>query len=177
MKNGYVILLRGLNTGNMILNKSQLISMVEDAGYKDFEVILNTGNIVIYTDDAKEDVLNKILYELTDYFGKPMYGMIREFKEILDLEKVIKPVEKDLQQYILFCEGNIQNELLSFFEDINSGIETLEVVDQDMYWTTPKGYTLKGFGRIALGHKKYKKLVTSRNMNTINKMIECIKHD
>lgn len=176
MLKGYVILLRGFNTGRIILEKSKLGDMIEKVGYHNYQIILGTGNIIIDTEKDKEDVLHDILSELTVYFGQPIFGHIRTIEEILNLESYFKDQKDDLQHYILFTVQETADELLDIFHDIDDGFESVEQIGEDLYWTTPKGYTLNGFGKLALGHRKYKKLVTSRNVNTVKKIIEGIKN-
>ncbi|QWB95199.1 DUF1697 domain-containing protein [Mycoplasmatota bacterium] len=173
---GFVVLLRGFNTGNLRMTKDALSNLVRRLGYDKFELISNTGNIVLFTDGNPSKILDEIIHELTVNFGQNMFGHIRSFDEMLLLEPHLKALVYDVQQYILFGDKETSKELYEVFELIDDDKEKLDMIGHDLYWTTPRGYTLKSFGRIALGDKKYKKLVTSRNITTIKKIIECIQH-
>jgi len=173
---GFVVLLRGFNTGNLRMTKDALSNLVRRLGYDKFELISNTGNIILFTDGNPSKILDEIIHELTVNFGQNMFGHIRSFDEMLLIEPHLKALVYDVQQYILFGDIETSKELYEVFELIDDDKEMLDMIGHDLYWITPRGYTLKSFGRIALGDKKYKKLVTSRNITTIKKIIECIKH-
>jgi uncharacterized protein (DUF1697 family) len=174
---GYVVLLRGFNTGNLRMTKEALANLISRLGYQKYELISNTGNIVLFTDGDPDKILNEIIHELTVNFGQNMFGHIRSFDEMLLLKPYLQALVYDFQQYILFSDQKISQELYEVFELLDDDKESLKMIGHDLYWTTPRGYTLKSFGRIALGDKKYKKTVTSRNITTVRKIIECIQND
>ena len=62
--------------------------------------------------------------------------------------------------------------MLEEFKKVNhQENEEAKIVNQNFYWKIPKGNTLdSSFGKI-LGKKSFKDKFTSRNINTIEKMV------
>lgn len=61
---------------------------------------------------------------------------------------------------------------LDFDRCTKAEFEALIVGQRSIYWIVPKGDTLKSeFGKKVLGSKKYKSLLTSRTMGTLEKMV------
>lgn len=174
---GYVVLFRGINTGKLNIKKVELESLVEQLKFDYFDVIGHTGNIIVYSNDSMDHVKTLIFNGLKKYFGQEIFMHIRTMWAFKDIKSIVKPMEEGMQHYIVFCEGEAQSELYQYYMSMNNDIEVVHKTGRDLYWITPKGYTLKGFGKIALGRAKYKKLVTSRNVSTILKMIEVINCD
>lgn len=174
---GYVVLLRGINTGKLNIKKVELKVLLEPLKFDHFDVIGHTGNIIVYSTDSIDHVKTLISHVLEKHFGQMIFMHIRSISAFNDIKSVIKPIKDGMQHYIVFCEEYAQDELYQYYMSMNNDIEVVYKTGRDLYWITPKGYTLKGFGKVALGRAKYKKKVTSRNVNTILKMIEVIKCD
>jgi uncharacterized protein (DUF1697 family) len=70
----------------------------------------------------------------------------------------------------------LESELKEFFDSVtNEPQEKLVMRESGMFWIVPKGSTLKSeFGSKVLGNKKYKSSLTSRNINTIQKIYKAI---
>ena len=66
-------------------------------------------------------------------------------------------------------------ELIHFENAKNKDQEAATIVKDVFYWQTPKGNTLQSdFGKI-LGKKSLKDKLTSRNFNTIEKIVNKLK--
>jgi len=126
--------------------------------------------VVLSLKETKE----KIVDELKRYFQQEIPVFILLFSDFLKNENIFEEKENDIQHYILFCNQNMKEILLDDFSKKDFPLEQLQSINCGLYWTTPKGHTLKGFGKKAL-NAKYKYDLTSRNINTINKIVECIK--
>lgn len=174
---GYVVLLRGINTGKLNIKKVELEVLLEPLKFDHFDVVGHTGNIMIHSNDSMDHVKTLISNVLEKHFRQEIFMHIRTMRAFKNIESIVKPMKDGMQHYIVFCEGKAQSELYQYYMSMNNDIEVVYKTGRDLYWITPKGYTLKGFGKVALGRAKYKKIVTSRNVNTILKMIEVIKCD
>ncbi len=177
MKKGYVVILKGFNIGKELLTKALARTIMEESEYRDFEVVSTSGNLIVYTDYEENKVLQDVLNAFNGYYGKKRPAYIRSIDEFILFDQYLSNSHTNNEQYILFSNADIQKELQEFFMDIDTGFEKVETFNRFMYWETPKGGMLTGFGRIALGHLKYKKVVTYRDMYTIKKIIECIYND
>ncbi len=174
----YVILLRGFNTGKIRVKKDELAQLVESLGFNQYQLILNTGNIIIQTNEDKDDVLDKVLERLSKHFNQEISGIIKTKEEITYYKNHIKDMNDNETHYVSFISSDIIEELKTVFNEHNSeNTEKLFVIKDVLYWITPKGYTLKGFGNVVLSKKKYKTYVTTRNINTLIKIYEAMQHD
>lgn len=79
---------------------------------------------------------------------------------------------ENLHIYSFICENGDENILLEEFKKVNhQENEEVKIVNQNFYWKIPKGNTLdSNFGKI-LGKKLLKDKFTSRNINTIEKIM------
>jgi len=91
-------------------------------------------------------------------------------KEILENS----PFEKDvnLHIYSFICNSGDENLLMQEFLKTNhQEQEEAKLINGNFYWKIPKGNTLDSeFGKI-LGKKSFKNILTSRNINTIEKIV------
>lgn len=174
---GYVVLLRGINTGKLNIKKEEIKALLSLQNFNDFLVIGHTGNIIIYTDLSIDEIKQRMSDALENFFGQSIWMHIRTVDALKNMKALIKPITEGMQHYIIFCEEDAKDALYAYYQSLSQDIEEVYVIGNDLYWMTPKGYTLKGFGKIALGRAKYKKIVTSRNVNTILKIIEALEND
>ena len=170
----YVVLLRGFNTGQIRMKKDQLDLLLTRLNFSRYEIIGTTGNILIETKESIKETKEKIIDVLNHYFQQVIPIFILTFSDFVKNENVFEKTENELQHYILFCNYDLRQILLDDFNKKKFPLEQLQLINNGLYWMTPKGHTLKGFGKTAL-NTKYKYELTSRNRNTINKIVECIK--
>ena len=146
-------------------------------GFVDVKTILATGNIIISIDEAMRNINLKeyIETELRKTFSYDAHVIIRSLGDIEEICKEASkiPISDDYHLYVLlFDSDQVTKEVEILFNTIESNSERLITLQKDMLWIVEKGDTLKSeFGSKILGNKKYKDKLTSRNFNTIKKMI------
>jgi uncharacterized protein (DUF1697 family) len=105
-----------------------------------------------------------------------------ELKSLNDFAKKL-PVPAECHLYLLLCDSTLTvselDRLFSVSDHVtqeafhSTGSDAL-----DAFWIVPKGQTLTSpFGSKVLGSKKYRNLLTSRNQNTIERILALIKTD
>ncbi len=169
--------LRGINVGgHHKVPMAELREKLNEIGCDNVRTLLNTGNFVFDTKQTNvRDLENKIEDFISKSFGFPIPVIIRTRKEISDLidenpfEKI--NAHKDIRLYVSFLKDipKVDLNIPYFSEDKTYKIILikdkiiLSVLDLSTT-STPKGMNDL--------EKLYGKNITTRNWNTIKKVIE-----
>jgi len=178
MKQKYCAFLRGVNVNGVNIKMDRLKQAFIEMGFEDVKTVLATGNVVFCPGrDQKETELGAFIErELSRYFQYEAHVLLRdalELQTILDTASSIE-LSKDYHLYCLLIEGaQIPGELEALFDSVpHLTGERFIPLGSDALWIVPKGSTLlSGFGSKVLGRKRYKSALTSRNINTIIKIL------
>ena len=155
------------------MKMAEVCDVFKKAGMKDVSSVLATGNILFKSDEAPENLKQKLEKSLSEHFHYEAFLFLKtdeEVKEILENS----PFEKDenLHIYSFICNSGDENLLMEEFLKTNHQVqEEAQLINGNFYWKIPKGNTLDcEFGKI-LGKKSFKNILTSRNINTIEKIV------
>ena len=165
--------LRGVNIGGKSMKMTDAIAVFEQAGMKNVTSVLATGNLIFSSESEAADL--KVLLEksLSEYFDYEAFIFLRDEDQI---KKTISknPFEKSSENhiYVFVTTPGTEKILMQEFEKGNkTENEKAEIADGNFYWQVAKGNTLDSdFGKI-LGKKALKDKLTSRNLNTFEKII------
>ncbi|MBC7960923.1 MAG: DUF1697 domain-containing protein [Vallitaleaceae bacterium] len=178
MDNQYCVFLRGINVNGIKITMQDLKKMFEGMGFTNVQTVLATGNVLLTVPESsgsRDAIKSAIENELSTQFHYEAHVIIRELSEILAVCSLARTytISEDYHHYLLLCEGTeLPLELSELFITLKHAPgEQFIVANKDALWIVPKGDTLNSeFGSKVLGSKKYKSKLTSRNMNTIEKM-------
>jgi uncharacterized protein (DUF1697 family) len=171
--NKYAVLLRGINVGGVTLAMADLRDVAEGLGYAGAVTILATGNLLIKTGESAEVIKQRVCAGLSEHMHIPMRCLVRSQAQIERLASEATSVPEGYHHYIIFCDAPIIDELLTLFSGYaTSEGEKLYKTSDDLHWIVKKGDTLKGFGSAVLGSRKYQSVLTSRNLNTVEKIAQ-----
>lgn len=173
----YCAFLRGVNVNGTTMKMEEVRNVFDKSGLKNVSSVLATGNI-LFESALNEEKLHAILKKsMSEYFNYDANLFLKTKKEI---ENILNnnPFDKNVENHIysFICENGIEEELLSIFKlGKKTDQEDAKIADQNFYWQIKKGLTLDSdFGKI-LGKKNFKEKLTSRNINTIEKIVLKIK--
>jgi uncharacterized protein (DUF1697 family) len=167
----YVALLRGVNVGGVTVKMADLAEVVRELGYDDVKTVLASGNVLFTTTDAAAAAKGNLETALRKRFG------YEAWVHVLTQAKVGKIVEAypfertaDRHAYVVFI---LKSELLDALlaVDLDPDIDQAERGDGVLYWSTPKGSTLDSAMGKAQGASKHKPWLTTRNLNTLEKLL------
>lgn len=171
------IFLRGINVNGIKLKMQDLKEVFVKMGFDEVKTILATGNVIITLNEAtaKLNLREYIETGLSKAFNYDAHIIIRHMDEIIKIYNDTKSIKllENHHIYVLLCESEeVMKELKTLFETVeHSKSESIELLKTHMLWVVPKGETLdSAFGSKVLGSKKYKEKLTSRNINTIEKI-------
>jgi uncharacterized protein (DUF1697 family) len=147
-------------------------------GFTDVKTILATGNVLITLDEdkLKNDLKETLEKEISKAFSYDAHIIIRSRSEIeaICMEANKMQLPQDYHLYVLLCDSEeVVMELSDVFGRMeHSRTEQVVPYRKELLWMVPKGDTLKSeFGSKILQSKKYKDKLTSRNINTIEKLL------
>jgi len=166
--------LRGVNVKGTNMKMADVCKVFSDAGMENVSSVLASGNILFQSDKNVAD-LKKILEKvMSDHFSYDAFLFIKNEDEINDIFKndPFSPIE-NFHNYIFIGSEKVEEILLEEFEKSTKAEgEKGAIINNVFYWQVPKGQTLDStFGKI-LGRKSLKDKMTSRNVNTFEKIIK-----
>jgi len=170
----YCAFLRGVNVKGTNMKMADVCQVFKEAGMEDVISILASGNIV-FSSDKKADELKKILEKaMSEHFSYEAFLFIKSQEETESFWDG-NPFEKNenLHAYAFVGSDGIENVLMEEFKNaLKTEGEDAKIVNNIFYWQVPKGNTLDStFGKI-LGKKSLKDKLTSRNINTFEKILK-----
>lgn len=153
------------------MKMAEVCKVFSDAGTSEVSSVLATGNLIFSSDKSAADL--KIILEkaMSDYFNYEAFLFIKSEKEVVAIFEN-SPFTKadDLHIYAFVGTEDIESVLLEEFN--KSEHENATIIENIFYWQVPKGNTLDSdFGKV-LGKKSLKNKITSRNLNTIEKIMK-----
>ncbi len=182
MTGKYCVFLRGINVNGIRIKMQDLKVLFDEMGFTEVQTILATGNVIITEPERGNDRVGlKAMIEkgLNERFGYEAHIFLRDQKELIDISNHSKsyPIAENCHHYLLICDQKeLPSELMEIYETMtHAANEQFNLLERDAFWVIPKGNTLDSvFGSKILGSKKFKSRLTSRNMNTIEKVIKVL---
>ncbi|WGH75543.1 DUF1697 domain-containing protein [Tenacibaculum tangerinum] len=164
-----IILLRGINvSGKNKLPMTELKTLLEELGYHDVKTYIQSGNIVLKTDETLKDVANKIHIKIKEKYSYDVPVLakeVKEIEEILQNNPYRHVPEKQRYLTFLFHETQI-NEV-----EVDAKEDEFTILKDVVYVNAVGGY-----GKTKLTNnffeRKLKVSATTRNFKTSNKLIE-----
>ncbi len=177
--NTYIALLRGINvSGSNKIKMAELKQLFLDLGYKDVSTYIQSGN-VIFTSNIKEPILieDTIISAISKHFGYAIKVLVLTKNELTTIFNSNPFLAKDPTLDISKLYVTILNTKrdLAVIPPIEILIETsddeFQLIENTIYLYCPNGY-----GKTKLNNnlfeKKLKVSATTRNWNTISKLVE-----
>jgi uncharacterized protein (DUF1697 family) len=167
----YVALLRGVNVGGVNVRMADLAEVVRGLGYDDVTTVLASGNVLLSTADVATTVKTKLEAALRERFGYEAWVHVLTQAKIRAIVTAY-PFERtaDRHAYVVFVvKPEVRAQLLAV--EIDPAVDEVASGDGVLYWSTPKGSTLDSAMGKAQAAGKYKQWLTTRNLNTLEKLL------
>lgn len=168
----YIVLLRGVNVGgNNLLPMKELVSLLKDNGYENAKSYLQSGNIVLKTENrlSPQDIAKAFSELVNQSFGfqpEIFVEPLNHFQQIASACPYTTDEGKLLHFY--FCNETPKLDI-DVINKLKSPTEQYEVIDKTLYLYAPDG-----IGRSKMVVKINACLgvsTTGRNLNTVKKLI------
>ena len=169
----YCAFLRGVNIGGKTMKMAETCETLKTVGLTDVVSVLATGNIIFKSAQPQEELRGFLEQTLSMHYKDNVSLFVKNADEVSAILSSV-PFEKnaDSHIYAFVCEPPFEDTLRGEFENIlPSDGETAAISNGLFYWRCRKGATLdSGFSKI-LGRKSMKTQFTSRNIDTITKIV------
>ncbi len=177
MTKKYCAFLRGVNVNGINIKTEELKNVFLAMGFCDAKTILATGNVIFTSDRdiSRHELKVQIEDGLSKQFHYDAHIFLHdpeEIRAILTEAQTILVPEGCHHYSLIFDDAELSGKLTELFQTVSHmEREQLLVHPYGAFWIVPKGSTLdSAFGSKVLGSKQYKSLLTSRNINTIEKI-------
>ncbi|WP_309709250.1 DUF1697 domain-containing protein [Pseudolysinimonas sp.] len=167
----YVALLRGVNVGGVTVKMADLAEVVSGLGYDDVKTVLASGNVLFTTTDAASTAKGKLEAALRERFGYEAWVHVLAQEKVRAIAAAF-PFERTSERhaYVVFIlKPELLDALLAV--DLDPAVEQASRGDGVLYWSTPKGSTLDSAMGRALSSGRHKPWLTTRNLNTLEKLL------
>ncbi|WP_339663460.1 DUF1697 domain-containing protein [uncultured Polaribacter sp.] len=166
----YIVLLRGINvSGKNRIPMADLRDLLDDLGFKNVQTFIQSGNIILESDEGKSGICTKIKAGIQDKFGYDVPVMARTIPEWKKaIENYPFPLENEKIVAFVFLNRKIYESKI----DVKGINDDAYFIDNDMIYI----YCPSGFGKTKLSNKLFEKKLqvtaTTRNYNTTVKLLE-----
>lgn len=173
----YCAFLRGVNVKDTNMKMKDVCAVFEKEGMQKVQSVLASGNI-IFESDTKAAVLKETLEAAMSKAYSYDAHLFLLNKERLETIKENNPFAENSDNHIYVFLGaeNIEKMLFDLFKkELPVKGEEATINKGYFYWQIPKGETLGSPFSKVLGRKDLKDKITSRNLNTIEKVLNKMK--
>lgn len=173
----YALLLRGINVGTKnSLPMAELRKMLEKAGCSDVQTYVQSGNAVFETKLKTAELTKVIEAALEKYMGRPIATTLRTHAQLTAIARA-NPFADVATKPSYLCVTFLANaptaaELAPLHEK-DFGDELFHVAGKEIYTWHPRGQGQSPLA-VALGKLKLRGAVTTRNWNTVLKLVEML---
>lgn len=178
--NFYAIFLRGVNVGGVKILMKDLTSLLEGAGFLQVRTLLASGNVVVASTETDPAAVKKTCEEAIEasygYGTRVIVQDLPQLEHFAERYPFTAP-EDGIQrhEYLVLCESDAAAAaILASAPDPLPG-ERVAALGHGICWEVPRGESLgtplaKHFTKVASTY-----LVTTRNMNTVHKMLAALR--
>lgn len=167
----FIILLRGINvSGKNKLPMADLRKLLKDVGFQNVQTYIQSGNIILNTNEDKVTVCNKIKEVIKEKFGYNVPVLARtiaEWKKAIDNNPYTKRKE-DKKMYFTFLNATPKETKI----EVNKAQgDEFKMINDVVYL-----YCEGGYGKTKLSNNLFEKKLnvtaTTRNLRTTLKLLE-----
>lgn len=167
----YALFLRGVNVGGINLKMVEVASALTDAGFAQVRTILATGNVLLESHAAADEVRTRAQTALRRRFGYDAWVLVYDVDTVRSIVDAY-PFDSDAgghQCYVtLVTDAEVLDELAALAPGPD---ERLARGDGVIYWQVPKNRTLDSAVGKTMGKRRYKTSTTTRNLRTLVKVL------
>jgi uncharacterized protein (DUF1697 family) len=167
-----IALLRGVNVGGHgKVPMPRLREVLEDAGYQDVQTYVQSGNIVLSTRRSAESLAKDMRGLVKAEFGVDTPVIVRtrdQIAKVVEKNPLADVADVPKLYQVTFYDEKVPKDLVAKLDGLRAGDEQLVADGRELYVWHPDGAARsKLWNGIAAA-----KLGTSRNWNTVTKLLE-----
>lgn len=166
----WVALLRGVNVGGVTVRSADLQELFLSLGFERVRTVLATGNVLFSADGTAAELKTQIETELGARFGYDAW-IVLETRDRMARIVSAYPFDEDAEHHAYVVFASNLKVLQALGDAALEGKEPVSGGDGVLYWACPKGSsTDTPFARMS-SKAKYKPFITTRNLNTVRKLL------
>lgn len=176
----YVAFLRGINvTGHKTIKMDKLRRVFLDYGYLNVKTILASGNVIFSTKKTEENTIGqKISKILENNFGHTIGVIVRTIESLQEL-KGQKPfqgikITPQTRLYVTFLPVDSKSELKIPYESPDKNFRIISSTNSEVLSVLTLVPNTRTVDLMKILEKEYGKQVTTRNWNTIERILRAI---
>ena len=176
----YAVFLRGINVGGVKILMKDLAALLEQAGFSGIRTLLASGNVVLASDLADPAAVKESCEAAIDAaYGYGIRVIVQDADQLEHLATNFPFTAPDdgiqRHEYLVLTESADDAARIVGTAPEPSAGERVAQLGHGVCWEVPRGQSLdsqlaKHFAKVAS-----KTLVTTRNMNTVHKMLTALK--
>ena len=166
----YAIFLRGVNVGGIKVPSADLKRVLSDLGLTDVKTYVASGNVTCESEEKAAALQTKVEAALSTAFSYDAHVQVFSHDQLASIVDGY-PFETDdhHHRYVVFCDAP---QTASELGNAHVGEqEKVAAAGRIIYWRCPKGSTLDTPFSKLTSAKRYKSATTTRNLNTVEKML------
>ncbi|GAA2752067.1 DUF1697 domain-containing protein [Amnibacterium kyonggiense] len=169
-----VVLLRGVNVGGVRFAMRDLSDALERAGFRDVRTVLASGNVLVTTElEEPAEVADAVSAVIRERFGLDVAAIGTGLEVVRRaVDEYPFPRSAERHAYVVLGDDDAAlADLVDVAAEVDSAEERVRPGDGVVYWEVPKGRTLDSpFGK-RFGRWQKAGTVTTRNINTLEKIL------
>ena len=175
---GYAAFLRGINVGgNNLIKMEDLKKLFESLGFKNVKTLLASGNVKFEAEKEKPSVLAGIIEEkLEKTYGGNISVTIRsidDIKKIVDAEPFKKiTVTPQTRLYVTFLPEKAKSSLKIPYSSQDNNFNIMQTTGNELFSVLTLSQDTNTINLMNILDKEFGKKVTTRNWNTIEKLLK-----
>jgi len=177
------VFLRGINVNGVSIKMDALREVFAAMGYADVKTVQATGNVVVsISRDGQmgmDERKARMERELSAAFGYDAHVLVRGKSELAAFVSAARSADiaQDCHGYCVLTDDKALPAALAlrFASLPHEPNERFDLLAGEGLWIVPKGRTLESaFGKAVLGAKIYKNALTTRNVNTLERVLKAM---
>lgn len=167
----YALFLRGINVGGVRVAMPRLREVLASIGAENVTTWLATGNVRLDFDGDADTLKTLAEQAISDEFDYDAYVLVRDADTLAAVVEGWPFTPDDAHHRYVVFGGAVAFDEAQAALDATPGDEHILLAGDDMYWRCLKGASTQTAVAKTLAKAKYKAVTTTRNLNTVEKML------
>jgi uncharacterized protein (DUF1697 family) len=169
----YVAFLRGVNVGGVNLKMAAVADALTEAGFTAVKTVLASGNVLLESKASVKAVRTKAEAALRETFGYDAWVLAYALDDVAAISAAY-PFEREVEDHHSYVTFVTDPAVLDELAELAANSGPDELIERGkgvVYWQVPRSATLETTIGKTMGKKRYKSSTTTRNLRTIDKVL------
>lgn len=176
----HAVFLRGVNVGGVKVLMKDLTALLEHAGFSRVSTLLASGNVVLASDSPDAEAVKKACEEaLQATYGHGIRVIVQDAAQLAYFAEdfPFTPPADGIQRHEYLVLAESEEEAARIMDSAPPPATSERVLQRGhgICWEVPRGQSLESPLAKHLAKVASKTLVTTRNMNTVNKVLAALR--